>query len=116
MTTAQLNILYATGRWEFISHTVTHPDLTALSDAQLDDELSQSQQWLMSHNLGNGYQYLAYPYGRADSRVMDAAMKYYKAAFNTIPELNSTQMNPANINRIPLGAWTAPGEEYCSVL
>ena len=111
MTIEQLNVLYATGRWEFVSHTVNHPFLTEVSDTQLNDELSQSQQWLMSKNLGNGYQYLVYPYGRHDSRVMDAAMKYYKAAFNTVPKLNSAQVNPASINRIPLGAWTSPGED-----
>jgi peptidoglycan/xylan/chitin deacetylase (PgdA/CDA1 family) len=51
MTLAQLNTLNATGRWEFVSHTKSHPYLTTLSPAQLDLELKGSQDWLKSHNL-----------------------------------------------------------------
>jgi peptidoglycan/xylan/chitin deacetylase (PgdA/CDA1 family) len=109
MTLDQLNMLYATGRWEFVSHTMTHPHLTTLSSAQLDQQLKGSQDWLKSQNLGTGYQYLVYPYGEFDNNVMDATMKYYKLGITTEQYLNSTQMNPAKINRITLGAFALPG-------
>jgi peptidoglycan/xylan/chitin deacetylase (PgdA/CDA1 family) len=111
MTLNQLNILNATGRWEFVSHTMSHKNLTTLTSLQLDKELKGSQKWLISHNLGKGYQYLVYPDGGFNNTIMDSAMKYYKLGFDFQIEegLNSNQMNPANIKRITLGAFAKPG-------
>ena len=53
--------------WEVGSHTMSHPLLTGLDDASVDDELVESRR-LVSRRLG-GCTTLAYPYGVADERV-----------------------------------------------
>jgi peptidoglycan/xylan/chitin deacetylase (PgdA/CDA1 family) len=63
------------------SHTVTHPHLVSLSDAELDRELRGSREQLESR-LGRPCPLLAYPYGEHDARVHAAARRAgYAAAF-----------------------------------
>jgi peptidoglycan/xylan/chitin deacetylase (PgdA/CDA1 family) len=57
--------------WEVGSHTVTHPALLDLSDAALATELETSRA-AISERLG-ACETIAYPYGKADRRVADAA-------------------------------------------
>jgi peptidoglycan/xylan/chitin deacetylase (PgdA/CDA1 family) len=66
---------------EIGSHTVTHARLWQLSDAELADELRESKSSIEDH-IGRPCRYLAYPYGRADERVVRAAEQAgYEAAF-----------------------------------
>ncbi len=66
---------------EVSSHTVSHPHLTTLSDAELADELRSSRQRL-EDELGRPCLLLAYPYGECDARVRAAARAAgYEAAF-----------------------------------
>ena len=66
---------------EFGSHTVTHADLTALSDRALNRELKDSR-IMIEDQLSQAVRYLAYPYGRHDDRVRAAAEQAgYQAAF-----------------------------------
>ena len=63
------------GGVDFGAHTVTHPNLTQLGDAELEWELRRSKEALESR-LGRPIRTLAYPIGtRAafDARVIDAA-------------------------------------------
>lgn len=53
------------------SHTRTHPDLTALSDARLENELLNSRKSL-EDRFGVPVRHLAYPFGRYNRRVKDA--------------------------------------------
>ena len=53
------------------SHTVTHPRLTDLSDARLDEELRDSRE-VLGARLGIQAADLAYPHGSHDARVMAA--------------------------------------------
>ena len=62
-----LSRLTASG-WEIGSHTVTHPRLTRLDDAELRLELTQSKQ-SCEGRLGLDCSSLAYPYGDVDARV-----------------------------------------------
>lgn len=63
------------------SHTVTHPHLTSLSDAELARELRDSRAQVESR-LGRPCTLLAYPYGEHDARVHAAARRSgYEAAF-----------------------------------
>ena len=62
---------------EFGSHTVTHPNLTMVSDQELLWELSESKRVLEQH-LGHEIHTLAYPIGTRsayDSRVIEAARR-----------------------------------------
>jgi len=63
--------------WEIGSHSINHPNLTTLSDAQLDEELELSKQNLVDQGLR--VTTFATPYGAYDLRVLAAAAKYYEA-------------------------------------
>lgn len=110
LTIDEVNILYNTGRWEFISHTSNHPHLSLLSDSDLEQTLRQSKEWLISRNLGKGYKYIAYPYGEYDNRVIEATMKYYKLGISGDYGLNSTQIDSYNVKRVYLGAFAKEGQ------
>ena len=68
-----------TGLIDFQSHTLTHPDLTSLSDEQLDKELSESKT-IIEQLTGQKVNALAYPTGYFDERVKSVAGKYYDYA------------------------------------
>ena len=54
------------------SHTVTHPHLPRLSDAEIASELLESRSRI-EDRLGRPCPTIAYPYGEHDRRVRDAA-------------------------------------------
>lgn len=56
------------------SHGMTHADLTTVSDATLDRELTVSKAVLEEH-LGHQMSLLAFPYGRFTRRIWEAALK-----------------------------------------
>jgi peptidoglycan/xylan/chitin deacetylase (PgdA/CDA1 family) len=60
--------------WEIGSHTVTHPHLTATSDAELSHELEASRA-AVEDALGGPCPSIAYPYGDVDARVVAAAAR-----------------------------------------
>ncbi len=62
--------------WEIGSHTMTHPDLTTLTDAQIDYELGQSQKILEQH--GVNAKTLVFPYSQYNARVLDYTTRYYE--------------------------------------
>lgn len=66
---------------EIGSHTVSHPHLTQLGDAELARELTESRQRI-EEAIGRPCRMLAYPYGDEDGRVHAAAERAgYEAAF-----------------------------------
>jgi peptidoglycan/xylan/chitin deacetylase (PgdA/CDA1 family) len=71
MSWDELRELAADG-WEIGSHTVSHPRLTQLDDAALDDELRASRA-ACEAQVERTCDTLAYPYGDADDRVAAAA-------------------------------------------
>ena len=54
------------------AHTATHPHLTQLPSAELDDELRVSRERI-EDELGRPCRIFAYPYGESDARVRAAA-------------------------------------------
>jgi peptidoglycan/xylan/chitin deacetylase (PgdA/CDA1 family) len=76
---SDLELLREAG-WEVGSHTVTHPLLPDLDDAELERELEDSRATIQKR-LGS-CETLSYPYGRADERTSAAAARAgYLAAF-----------------------------------
>lgn len=66
---------------EIGSHTVTHPHLSRLSDAELERELGDSRT-RVEDELRRRCRLLAYPYGEHDPRVQEVARRCgYDAAF-----------------------------------
>jgi peptidoglycan/xylan/chitin deacetylase (PgdA/CDA1 family) len=98
LTARQIRGLIAAG-WEVDSHTVTHPDLTTVSDSQLRQELVDSRAFIRRH-FHVPANYFCYPAGRFDARVV-AAVKAagYRAATTTQPGLASPK-SLLTLNRI----------------
>jgi peptidoglycan/xylan/chitin deacetylase (PgdA/CDA1 family) len=63
---------------EICSHTVTHPFLTTLNDADLDYELRHSKEYLESI-IGGPVRNFASPYGDYDARVNAVIDNYYQS-------------------------------------
>lgn len=74
--------------WEVGSHTLTHPDLTTLSDSDLEQEVAGSRVEL-EQCLGVEVESFAAPFGRTDERVQECIRKHYKLAVTT--ELNEAK-------------------------
>ena len=79
--------------WEIGSHSISHPDLTLISEEQLKGELIGSK--ITLNNLGLDIQIFASPYGRYNDKVIDEiALHYYAhrtawpAGLNNIPPDN----------------------------
>jgi peptidoglycan/xylan/chitin deacetylase (PgdA/CDA1 family) len=67
--------------FEIGSHTVTHPHLPRLSDAELERELAESRA-RCEQELARACRFIAYPFGEHDARVQAAARRAgYEAAF-----------------------------------
>ena len=65
---------------EIASHTLTHPDLTTLSDATLRYELSESRNIINQNVPTQSCLTIAYPYTVSDARVQSATSEFYIAA------------------------------------
>jgi peptidoglycan/xylan/chitin deacetylase (PgdA/CDA1 family) len=61
---------------EFGSHARTHPDLTTLDAAALEDELSGSRRDL-EDRIGMAVRHFAPPYGRSNAAVREAIGRHY---------------------------------------
>jgi peptidoglycan/xylan/chitin deacetylase (PgdA/CDA1 family) len=77
MSKEQMGQLATAYHHEIASHTVTHPHLPTLSDANIDGELKDSQatlrKWYGPTVAGD----FASPYGEYNAKVLAAAKKYY---------------------------------------
>lgn len=92
---------YAEMGHEFGSHTITHPRLAVLDEANLLYELEKSKDDILTH-LGESHTFSAEgPFGTEDERVMEKAYEIYPALRNRMPhdfleELNrSSRKDPA---------------------
>jgi len=76
---------------EFGSHTLSHPNLTRLADADLERELKASRQ-IVSEQIGRPVEVVGYPIGTAeayDQRVMQAAANSgYRLGVTYVPGVN----------------------------
>ncbi len=72
--------------YEFASHTVTHPRLAVLDDANLVYELEKSRQDILDH-LGFKHTFsVECPYGTENERAVHAALLRYQVARNHMPD------------------------------
>lgn len=83
---------------EIASHSVTHPNLTKVSDEKLDTELRESAQKL-------GASTLVYPGGAVDERVAVAASRFYTAGrtvhygFEHVPPQDCMRLKSYNFSK-----------------
>jgi len=84
----------------FESHSRSHADLTTLDHAALSRELAGARQDL-EDLLGKPVRYLAYPYGRFNDAVMQAAQASgYEGAFSTQPGFNRRGVDRLRMRRL----------------
>lgn len=87
--------------WEIGSHTVSHPDLTRLAPAARERELADARSQL-EQALQAPVESLAYPYGRLDAGVRDAAARHYRRACTTRLDRCGPATDPLRIDRIDM--------------
>ena len=99
VTQREVKVMLGDG-WELDSHTVTHPDLTTVSDAQLQTELVQSRKDIRDKFGAKTAEFFCYPSGHFDDRVV-AAVKAagYRGATTTQLGLGSRSA-PFTLNRV----------------
>lgn len=90
----------ARGGFSFHSHSRCHPDLRQLARPRLMEELAGARRDL-EDLLGRPVPYLAYPYGRYDENVLEAAKACgYAAAFSVQPGFNRRDVDRYRIRRL----------------
>jgi peptidoglycan/xylan/chitin deacetylase (PgdA/CDA1 family) len=87
--------------FEIGSHTVSHPDLTRLAPTERERELAAARTQL-EQGLQTPVQSLAYPYGRLDPEVRDAAARHYRRACTTRLARCGPATDPLRIDRIDM--------------
>lgn len=79
--------------YEFSSHTVTHPRLAVLDEANLVYELEKSREEILDH-LGPKHTFtIECPFGTEDERVVRYALARYPASRNRLPEPFLEELN-----------------------
>jgi peptidoglycan/xylan/chitin deacetylase (PgdA/CDA1 family) len=82
--------------YEFASHTVTHPRLAILDDANLVYELEKSRQDILDH-LGFTHTFsVECPYGTANDRAVRAALERYELTRNYMPDAEVDDLDRSN--------------------
>lgn len=80
-TPEQLFEMSDSGVFRIYSHTKAHPKLTALTENEIIEEFSVSNDTI--YNItGREVTSIAYPYGFFDAEVLSQAKRYYKTAFS----------------------------------
>ena len=82
LTLDQLRELQDIYGWDISSHLVRHMDITQKRyQAEVEDELALSKQYLLDNGLTKGADHFAYPFGKFDNDYsMNLVQKYYKTA------------------------------------
>ena len=83
----------AKGNYEFASHTITHPYLSVLDDANIEYELKKSQEEIREQ-LGEKHTFsVECPYGTENPRAVNAALKVYNLSRNLMPDAEVQDLN-----------------------
>ncbi len=86
----------------FGSHTVTHPNLTELSDKFVRDELIQSKNTI-EDQLGSNCKHFAYPYGLFTEKTCALVKQSgFKTACSTRSGFNNSERDPFILHRIEI--------------
>ena len=96
------------GLVKFESHTVKHPDLTAFgaNTEGLESELENSKTQI-EELTGKPVTALAYPAGKFDGAVKEAAKGYYSFGVSIVPGMHNTGSDPFEIRRFRINRGTS---------
>jgi peptidoglycan/xylan/chitin deacetylase (PgdA/CDA1 family) len=107
ITAGEVRRLIASG-WEIDSHTLTHPDLTAIGAAQLRHELVASRR-AIRRRFGQPADFFTYPAGRYDATVAAGVRAAgYRAAL-TEDEGYAVPAEPFALKRVRVQYGESPG-------
>ena len=94
--------------WSVEAHTVTHPDLRALSDEEIGRELDDCAT-AIEREVGERPEVLAYPYGHCDARVESRARSRYRFAVTaTMGMLPRQIVEPMRVPRLETYYFRSP--------
>lgn len=85
--------------FRFAAHGRTHLPLDRCDDGQLDEELRGSRD-AIEQRLGRPCPLFAYPYGRSNPRIRQAARRHFAAAFGTRLDTANSEQDLHQISRI----------------
>lgn len=86
LSPSDLKMMVGSGMISIQSHTATHPDLTKITNFEI--ELKKSKEKIQQIT-GEPVIALAYPYGNTNRKVVEETKKYYRFGLTTTPELFS---------------------------
>lgn len=92
---------------DFAAHSVSHPDLTRLSDAALEHEVRACQEQIAAH-LGRRPVSFAPPYGRSSPRVRAEIRKAYRLSVGTRLQRAGPGSDPFDLPRIEMHYFRNP--------
>jgi peptidoglycan/xylan/chitin deacetylase (PgdA/CDA1 family) len=85
------------------SHSMNHPILSMISDAEIDTEIVQSRR-LLEERLQRPVEYFCYPNGNYDEKIVAAVRKTYVAAIAVASKCVSRGEDPYRLPRISAAA------------
>ena len=85
--------------WAVGGHTLTHPDLTAVSAARAEEEVAGCR-YALSERLGLPVTVFAYPYGRHNASTRALVARHYRGACATDIRVARTGSDPLALERI----------------
>jgi len=98
------------------SHTKSHPNLTALTDPQITEELAGSKAAIEANIPGKTCRHLAYPYGAYDANVISIAEACgYETAMSTISGVNTRSTPLMELRRYGVNP-TTPLSTFASIV
>jgi peptidoglycan/xylan/chitin deacetylase (PgdA/CDA1 family) len=92
-SSAELEQAAATGGLWFANHSWSHPDLTALDDDTLAQEIDLASDWIRASGLPS-LPWFAMPRGRYDDRVLDALRRRSLRPFGARPKGEASGVVP----------------------
>lgn len=80
--------------WDIANHTATHPDLTTLTQEQVETEIETARDALNAHGFTGASRHVAYPYGNYNATVTTAmASALMKSGRIVGPDMVGTDPN-----------------------
>lgn len=90
----------------FGSHTLSHPVVSQLTPAELEQELAESKR-LLEEKLGSPVLDFAFPFGKitdcSAAAIQVLARCGYRSAVTTVPGVNTPHVNPYELRRLQVG-------------
>lgn len=85
--------------FDFGSHSISHPNLTALSGEEAENEIAGSKAQI-EERVGRRVTMFAYPYGRWSSFVRDIVSRHYQGACSTGAGVVEANADPFALPRV----------------